>query len=177
MRHRLTQSVGQPKDGIHWEEQGTLAGVVDGAGHIVITLADLPIQVGFGISLGVGSSTPWGLSAAPGLLPRLKGDISYATGLAAQAPQPGSDKGLRGFLPRSVRCGGFQGPPNCCRAFGVSMGPNGETNAVVGDGAARLGGPGIPRNIVGCRSLMEDRRGAKEGGGWLGARKGIIRVV
>jgi len=76
MLHRLTQSVGQPKNGIHREEQGTLPRVMNGAGHIIITLADLCIQVGFSIGLGVGSSTPWGLCAAPSLLPSLNSDIS-----------------------------------------------------------------------------------------------------
>ena len=74
--HELTQSVGQPKNGIGREEQSALAWVVNGAGDVVITLADLCIQVGFSIGLGVGSSTPWGPGANFNLLPSLKGDIS-----------------------------------------------------------------------------------------------------
>ena len=74
--HELTQSVGQPKNGIGGEEQSALAWVVNRAGHVVITLTDLCIQVGFGIGLGVGSSTPWGPGANLNLFPSLKGDIS-----------------------------------------------------------------------------------------------------
>lgn len=73
---RLTQSVGQPKDGIHGQEQGTLTRVVDRTGDIVIALTDLAIQVGFSISLGIGGSTPGGFGVTPSLLPSLKGDIS-----------------------------------------------------------------------------------------------------
>ena len=57
------------------------------------------------------------------------------------------------------------------------MRPDRETNAVVGDGAAGLGGTRIPRNIVGCRGLVKDRRRAEEGGGWLGAREGVVQLV
>jgi len=48
---------------------------------------------------------------------------------------------------------------------------------MVGDGAAGLGGTRSARNVVGRRGLAEDRGGAEEGGGWLGAGEGIFQVV
>jgi len=83
---KLTQSVGQPEDGVRRQEQSAFTRVVNRTGHIVVTLADLSIEVGFSISLGVGSSTPRRLGAAPGLLPGLNRDISRTTSLAAQTP-------------------------------------------------------------------------------------------
>ena len=57
------------------------------------------------------------------------------------------------------------------------MGPNCETDPVVRDGATRLGGARSSRDIVGRRGLMEDWRRTEEGGGWLGAREGVVQVV
>ena len=57
------------------------------------------------------------------------------------------------------------------------MRPNSETDAVVGDGAAGLGGTRSARDVVGRRGLTQDRGGAEEGRGWLGAGEGIFQVV
>jgi hypothetical protein len=56
------------------------------------------------------------------------------------------------------------------------MRPNGETDTMVGDGAAGLWGAGRSGDIVGCWGLVKDGRWSKERGRWLGARKGIIQI-
>ena len=56
------------------------------------------------------------------------------------------------------------------------MRPNGETDAVISDGAARLGGPRIPRDVVGGGCLVKDRRGTEECGRRLGAKERILQV-
>jgi len=176
MEDELTQSVRQPEDRIHREEQGTLTRVVNRAGHIIVTLTNLSIEVGFSISLCVGGGAPRRLGAAPGLPPGLEGDITGTAGLTAQAPQPGSDKGLRRLFPRSVRSSGFQSAANCCGTFGIGVGPDGKTNSMVGDGTAGLGSTRSSGDVVCCRGVMKDGRRTEEGGGWLGTREGIFQV-
>lgn len=75
MRQKRTQSVGQPENGVHWEEQSAFTRVVNGARHIVVTLTDLTVRVSLRVGLGIGSCTPQRLCAAPSLLPSLEGDI------------------------------------------------------------------------------------------------------
>jgi len=48
---------------------------------------------------------------------------------------------------------------------------------MVGDGAAGLWGTRSARDVVGSRGLAEDRSGAEEGRGRLGAGEGIFQVV
>jgi len=47
---------------------------------------------------------------------------------------------------------------------------------MIGNGAAGLGGTRRPRDIVGRRGLMKDRRGTEESGRWLGTGERIIQV-
>lgn len=179
-KEKRTESIGKPKDGVTWEEKCALAGAVttDGAGDVKVALAySARIRFcAFAVCFAVCS---WPRPAWAAFSNATAG-LAVASGTMADGGaedlETGSDQGLGAFL-SDATC--FEGSAYGSTPLCISVTPDGETDTVVGDGAASADGSSgllFVHGRGGHRRGGEDRGGAEIGGGRTGVGKRIVGV-
>ena len=178
---RLTQGIGEPKDGVAWEEKGALARAVstDGARDVEVALAYsagigfCTFAVGFAICAGPGTA-PAFCNTAGGFTGRVA--CRTMTDGGAQNLETRGDQRLRAFLSGAT---GFEGSADGSAPLCVGMTPDSQAHAVVGDGAASTDTCScllLVHGRSGDRGRGEYGGGTEIGGGRTGGGKRVVCV-